>query len=329
VAAAGRGGRRHNGLDAADWRAITDLDPRVSEEALAVLASARIAAYVQPAMDVDPITRSTTLPSRPTDRLYVDRSQVDAARDRLRQWFAPGSPAAPPAEASGPDSDATNVAGSHPGVAGSHPSVAGSHPSFTGSDPSFTTSHPSFTGSDRSFAGVDATFAGIVAGFDRPVDPTAAGWPAAENLPGPAAGSGAPESATGTGALEPAPDDRQPPPPERRPAGLVDARSVTEPSLLDGLDQFGADLPDEPAERFIPPPPPPLPRLSRQTVLGGLAIMAGLVLLLGQPAVLALEPGTAMLLGFAAVLGGAVALILRLRPGTDPEDPPTDDGAQV
>jgi hypothetical protein len=273
VAAAGRRrGRRHNGLDAADWRAIDDLDPRVSEDVLAVLATQRIAAYVQPAMDVDPITRSATVPNRPTDRLYVDRSQVEAARECLRRMFGAGPPG-PPAGSVGPD--------------------------------------------------FDATFAGIVARFDRPVDPTAAGWPSAENLPGPASG---PEPAR----PEPATADREPPEPERRAAGLVDARSVTEPSLLDGLDTFGADLPDQPAERFVPPPPPPLPRLSRQTVLGALAIVAGLVLLLGQPALLALAPGTAMLLGFAAVLGGAVALILRLRPGTDPEeDPPPDDGAQV
>jgi hypothetical protein len=250
-----RRGRRDNGLDAADWRAIEDLDPRVSEEVLDTLGARGIAAYVQPAMDVDPITRSTTVPSRPSDRLYVDRTRVEAARDCVRRLLDKARPA----------------------------------------------------------TDLDALFAGIVADFDRPVDPTVVTWPAMEDAPR---------------DPEPAPE----PTIERdRPARPVDARQVTEPSLLDALDEFGADLPqEESTERFVPPPPPPLPRLSRQTVLGTIAIVAGLLLLLGYPDVLPLDRSTTMLLGFAIVLAGAVALIMRLRPGDDPEeDIPPDDGAQV
>jgi hypothetical protein len=250
AAAERRRGRRDNGLDAVDWRAIDDLDPRVSEDVLAALGARGIAAYVQPTMDIDPITRSATVPSRPTDRLYVDRQRVEAARACLRQLL-----------------DAPT----------------------------------------RATRDLDAAFAGIVADFDRPTDEPA-GWPAVENV-------------TST-TVEPVPEPA-------RPAGPLDARSVTEPSLLDALDSFGADLPDEPAERFVPPPPPPLPRLSRQTVLGTLAIVAGLALLLGQPDVLSLDRSTTIVLGFATVLGGTVALILRLRPGTDPDDSYPDDGARV
>lgn len=268
-AAERRRGRRDNGLDAADWRAIEDLDPRVSEEVLDTLGARGIAAYVQPAMDVDPITRSTTVPSRPSDRLYVDRQQVAAARECVRQLLDRDSP---------------------------------------------TTD-------------LDAMFASIVADFDRPVDTTAAAsWPAMEDSPR---------------DPEPAPE------PEReRPARPVDARHLTEPTLLDALDEFGAHLPDagsgdaapggaadlahESTERFVPPPPPPLPRLSRQTVLGTVAIIAGLLMILGQPDVLPMDRSTTMLLGFAVVLAGAVALIMRLRPGTDPEEEThPDDGAQV
>lgn len=272
AAAERRRGRRDNGLDAADWRAVEDLDPRVSEEVLDLLGARGIAAYVQPAMDIDPITRSTTVPSRPSDRLYVDRQHLQAARDCLRELL----------------------------------------------------DRPR-----RATTDLDATFAGIVADFDRPVDPTVASWPSAENAPAPVdptaswPGPADPPGRSPAPAIEPEP---------AAPAGPVDARDLTEPSLLDGLDSFGAHLPDpdELPEKFVPPPPPPLPRLSRQAVLGALAIVVGLVLLLGQPDVLSLDRSATMLLGFAAILGGAVALILRLRPGTDPEEePPPDDGAQV
>lgn len=317
MAAAGRRrGRRNNGLDATDWRAVADLDPRVSEDVLALLAARGVAAYVQPAMDVDPVTRSARVPDRPTDRLYVDRKQAEAAREALRRLLGSGpgpdtGPAAPVPPA-GPEPAAGTTAPTR-GDPPEPPRAAGAGP-VSGPD-------------------VDATFAGIVAGFDRQVDPTAASWPAAENLPGHPAGTGSgpatedlPGHPAGTGS-GPAGAAAEPP---RRWAGPVDGRWLTESSLLDGLDAFGAGLPDvEPPERFVPPPPPPLPRLSRQSVLGALAVVAGLVLLLGG-ADLPLDRTTTLLLGFATILGGAVALILRLRPGTDPEeDTRPDDGAQV
>lgn len=252
-----RRGRRDNGLDATDWTAIDDLDPRVGEYLLEVLGARGIAAYLQPSMDVNPITRQTIVPSRPTDRLFVDRRQAEAARGFVRQILAEVE-------------------------------------------------------RDRQ---LEAAFAGIVAGFDRP-DPETRPWPAVEDLDPDAE----PRDA------EPARPAAEPLP---APAGPVDARHVTEPSLLEALDTFGADLPDEPQERFVPPPPPPLPRLSAQAVLGVLAIVAGLVVLL-RPDLLPLGRSGGMLLGFGAILAGATALILRLRPGTDPDDlTPPDDGAQV
>jgi hypothetical protein len=245
-----RRGRRDNGIDAADFAAVGDLDPRLAEHLLDLLGARGIAAYLQPSMDVNPITRSSTVPARPTDRLYADRAHLGTARDLLR----------------------------------------------------------------RLVAEEDATFEGIVAGFDRPVDPTTAPWPAAENLAGALPG----------GAADGVPD----PPPDPAPRPL-DARQVTEPSLLDALDTFGADLPDPPEERFVPPPPPPLPRLSRQTVLGALALLVGLMLVLA-PGLGPFGRGDSIMVGFAAMLGGAVALILRLRPGTGPEeDQHPDDGARV
>src|SRR5258705_46094 len=72
----GRRGRRDNGLIAAAYAAAGDVDPRVGEHLLDVLGLRGIAAYLQPAADLHPVTRTTTLPTRPTDRLYVDRAHL-------------------------------------------------------------------------------------------------------------------------------------------------------------------------------------------------------------------------------------------------------------
>src|SRR5512139_3274877 len=78
-----RHGRRDNGLQAAEYAAVGDVDPRVGEHLLDVLAIDGIAAYLRPSTDLHPVTRSTILPSRPTDRLYVDTAHVATARDYL------------------------------------------------------------------------------------------------------------------------------------------------------------------------------------------------------------------------------------------------------
>jgi len=74
------GGRRDNGLPSAEWAALVDLDPRLSEALLESLAAEGVAAYVEPASDIDGYTRATTLPKRPLDRLWVDPARADLAR---------------------------------------------------------------------------------------------------------------------------------------------------------------------------------------------------------------------------------------------------------
>jgi hypothetical protein len=87
-----RRGRRDNGLDAAEYAVAGDVDPRVGEHLLDVLAAGGIAAYLQPSTDLNPVTRTTTVPSRPTDRLYVDRGHLATARDYLTQLSGEGPP---------------------------------------------------------------------------------------------------------------------------------------------------------------------------------------------------------------------------------------------
>jgi len=73
-------GRRDNGLDAALWSPLRDVDPRVGEHLLDVLWAAGIAAYLEPSSDVAPYTRNVYLPSPPADRLFVDRARRTEAR---------------------------------------------------------------------------------------------------------------------------------------------------------------------------------------------------------------------------------------------------------
>ncbi|HEX5541484.1 MAG TPA: DUF308 domain-containing protein [Micromonospora sp.] len=272
-----RRGRRDNGLDAAEYAVAGDVDPRVGEHLLDVLAVAGIAAYLQPSADLNPITRTTTVPARPTDRLYVDRAHLAAARDFMARL---ADEAAPERVAAG----------------------------------------DSAPGADRD---LDSAWAAIVAGFhSAPVGGTPP-WPAAEDL----------GDSSGSGSAAPArPSDEAGPPPRRLPfaadiSGISVGRRTDEPSLLDGLDTFGADLPDDPEEGYTPPPPPPLPRISKYAVAAVLAIVAGFALFL-FPTLLPIDRGMAILVGFAGIIGGFVTLILRMRPG-DEDDYDPDDGAVV
>jgi uncharacterized membrane protein HdeD (DUF308 family) len=87
--------------------------------------------------------------------------------------------------------------------------------------------------------------------------------------------------------------------------------------------------PDEDDEGYVPPPPPPLPRVSWVTVLAVLAVVGGFVVFF-NPDLLPLSTSVSMVLGFAGILTGFVALIWRLRSGYDDDDDwDPDDGAVV
>ena len=249
-----RHGRRDNGLVAAEYAAAGDVDPRVGEHLLDVLALDGIAAYLRPTTDLHPVTRTTSLPDRPTDRLYVDREHLATARAYLARLAA----------------------------------------------------------DDRHGAGepdVDGAWAEIVAGYDAEVAEPERTWPAVEDV------SGGEEPPRATKGLS-------------RASRPIELATDNEPSLLDGLDTFGADLPDEDEEGYTPPNPPPVPRPTFPTVLGIIGIIGGLVVFL-QPEVLPIGADAALVLGFLAILGGFVTLVWRLRPGGDDDDIDPDDGARV
>lgn len=151
---------------------------------------------------------------------------------------------------------------------------------------------------------IDAEFARIVAGFDA-----APSWPGEQE-----------ERERPSGPIWPASG-----PVLNRPAHSGPA--PTDPSLLDALDSFGAHLPDDAPDKFVPPPPPPLPRIPAVAIVAVLAIIAGFVLFM-QRDLLPLSGPVSMVLGLACVFGGATALIMRLRPGGEDDQPP-GDGAVV
>jgi len=88
-----RRGRRDNGLGADRYVPLLDVDPRIGEHLLDVLRLAGVPAYLEPSMDVEPYTRATSIPSPPTDRLWVDRERRETARDIITAETAnpPGS----------------------------------------------------------------------------------------------------------------------------------------------------------------------------------------------------------------------------------------------
>ena len=268
-----RRGRRDNGLVAQEYAVVGDVDPRVGEHLLDVLAAGGIAAYLQPATDLHPVTRTTTLPARPTDRLYADRQHLDTARDYLAQLTA-----VPEQHAAAADSDRSAAA----------PVPEGKVVRSTDEE----------------------TFASIVAGYHLTVDPTTAPWPAAEDIDTPSSGVADMDT-------EPAPRSSL----RRAPD------TIGQDSLLDGLDTFGAELPDDSEEGYTPPPPPPLPRVSVAALLALGSLAFGLLLLF-WPSMLPLGEQQTLFLAFAAILAGFVTLILRLRPGDEEDDDP-DNGARV
>jgi hypothetical protein len=282
-----RHGRRDNGLVAAEYAAAGDVDPRVGEHLLKVLALEGIAAYLRPSSDLNPVTRSAILPKRPTDRLYVDRAHVAAARDLVARAARDEREAEAGAGDATPGSDV--AVPKEPAVRESGTPAAQRQPEPTSDE-------------------VDRAFAEIIAGFGEP--PTSA------------------SKRDGAGPEETAADEGPGPGPYRLRRLPRYQPPAEEPSLLDGLDTFGADLPDETAESFVPPAAPPVPRPSPRTVLAVAGVVGGLAVFLKPDLLSFLDDGLAMFLGFTAIVTGFGTLVWRLRPGDEESDDP-DDGARV
>jgi hypothetical protein len=330
-------GRRDNGLDARDFVPLLDVDPRVGEHLLDVLGLAGIAAYLQPSADLNPIIRSTTLPSRPTDRLWVDRRFAGEARSMLASIDLDdiADPARdltdPPARPRADSASSTGSAARNPAAMADSSATAGPG-GADDLDPRRDRDPHADRDLDRDLdpeldrdldddldltsdldddLDVEAAWEQIVASFDAPVTTPVPSWPAAEDTDDDTdvdSGRGGPSVDVPTNGF------RAFGPPTPGPRDSV----LAEPD-----DELAN--PDD--EGYTPPPPPPFPRPSSHAVVGVLAAVVGFVLFF-RPSVLGIDQSATMVLGVLGVLGGAAMLVYRLRDGLTTDDDP-DDGAVV
>jgi hypothetical protein len=291
-----------------------------------VLASAGVPAYLEPSADVEPYTRALSLPSPPTDRLWVDRDQRRQARIIVDAETPLGPRPLPPSRDDEPShglADAEEERAWQAIIAGfDAPAV----------DPRRSADQPDLGDGGR-----------LPSRDHRPGDPLPAdgadwfGDPPPPR-PGPerddlivdpwsdvetgrrgrrwTRGGSADADALPSGKdLDKAADSRA-----RHEAEA--AREDAEDLWIDGPPTL--DSSDE--EHFEPPPPPPFPRPSRNTVLAILLVLIG-VLLMAVPQVIGMDDRAGLTLGVLAVLSGGVLLVMRLREARDEDGP--DDGAVV
>ena len=288
-------GRRDNGLGSAEWGALVDVDPRLSEALLDSLAAEGVPAYVEPALGIDTVSRATTHPSRPLDRLWVDPARADLARGvvagEVADLTALLAEEEPGATAHGlvhpvPRSAAIRVL--------APPVLPGrSAPVPPAVDPPLPARPDD-----------DEVFRQIVAGFGTTSSDPVSRWPVAEDL-------------------DPRPPRRTLPPgpvtPHRRRHD-----EVTDAALPGWLEPDA--LPDE--GHYVPPPPPPVPRLRLRTVASVALMVLGLMLIF-VPGLLRLSDTSGVLvLGMACATGGAALLVHGMR-DAPPTDRGPDDGAVV
>lgn len=325
----GPAGRRANGLAAAQFGALIDLDPRLSETLLDRLRSAGVAAYVEPAGNAQPLTQSVVLPSRPLDRLWVDPDRADVARmvvaAEVQDLTALLAEQDPGATAHGlvqavPRHAANRVLS--PPELPDPPQPPG--PPDTPPAPAGLAVSPDAVATPG-IPDPDELFRQIVAGFEQgpaaPVSP----WPVSEDLETDESQSISPERSRRADQRKSGTDS-----PGRRLRRRTDPPLKGDEALPDWLEPAALDRDDVDLDggRFTPPPPPALPRIKARTAVAAFAVLLGLILAFA-PSLLR-QAGTfeVMLLGIALMTGGAYGLVTAVR-DAPPDDRGSDDGAVV
>ncbi len=350
-------GRRGNGLPAAEWGALVDLDPRLSEALLSSLAAEGVAAFVEPAAGVDTVSRAASLPKRPLDRLWVDPARAEQARVVVTAEVADLSALLAEDE---PGATAHGLVRPVPRTAATRvlaPPQLPDPPRRDGALP--TSGAPAELPLDD-----DEIFRQIIAGFSTEVAPQVPPWPVAEDLPGaararPTPQPGAPPYRRRTDPPRPdeGPGGTAPPgspaprvqPRDAPPPGVQSPRTQGPGTARPGFRSPGAQTPDgrggaqtsnrPPSNRppseglpgwveperieddghFVPPPPPAVPRVRARTVGAVVMLVLGLVLLFAPDLIGQVADTGILLLGIVLTAGGAGLLVWWVRdaPGND------------
>jgi hypothetical protein len=309
-------GRRDNGLHSADWGALVDLDPRLSEALLSSLASADVPAFVEPAGGLNAYTRAAQLPDRPLHRLWVDPSKADTARTvvakEVEDLSALLAEREPGATAHGfvqavPRSAAARVLRppqlpDPPGRTADVPSAA-DRPASDG--PAEDPAAPAAPADDT-----DAVWRQIVADFGKDAEGPVPPWPVSEDVE-PRRPRLRPSRAERSG------DE----PPRRR-------RTDPKPEPVEPLPGWVEPEAVEDDGHYVPPPPPPVPRLAPRKLAAALALLAGLLLMIDPGLLLQPETTGWRTFGVLLTVGGAAALVWLMR-DTPPGGRGSDDGAVV
>lgn len=311
-----RRGRRDNGLDAVAFVPLVDVDPRVGEHLLDVLGSAGVPAYLEPSVDVEPYTRALSLPSPPTDRLYVDRDQRREAREIVEAETPHGTRPRPQSRDDEPSHGLTDAEEEKAWQA----IVA----SFDAPPPA-----PQVERRDhyRPAAREEGPAAAGPAGEGDVLEGGSRTYRDRDDLVSdPWSDPDTPRRRRSRGG----PADTDPLPTGKDLDRAAEARAKHEADEADAADDLWVEGPptvgDATDEHFEPPPPPPYPRPSRHAVFATLLLALG-ILFLATPRWLGLDDRSGMTLGVVSILAGGVLLVLRLR-DTRGDDGP-DDGAIV
>ncbi len=287
-------GRRDNGLPSAEWGALVDIDPRLSEALLDSLAAEGVPAYVEPAQDVDSYTRASTLPQRPLDRLWVSPSRADLARGVVSSEVADLTALLSEVEPGATAHDLVRPVPRTAAVRVLQPPVLPGRPAPpAAASPDLPPRAGDATPSD------DDLFQQIVAGFSLSVDEPVARWPVAEDVP----------------------DTRATPPAEatrRRSDRTADEEALPSWVEPDALEDEG---------HFQPPPAPKVPRPRLRTAFAVGVLLFGLALTFAPFQIGFDDSPLWLMLGMLLTGGGGALLVASMRDARGDDGP--EDGAVV
>ena len=348
---------RGNGLSAATYAALADVESQLADVLLELFRDEGIAAYAEPAGTRPASDLTMPRVAGAMDRLFVDSGERGRAQGVLEARL-PGLQQAF-------DGGAERVETGHgdAGPAGSAPTAGTGERASVEPGPHDPGDHPVHGGATSAPTPQeleDAAWRAIVAGWaDTAVDPVPR-WPAADGPQGPAtpegrAGSDGRDGSRGTGA-DPGVDpggrtrrtgrhrDERPDGHRAAPGDPGRSSGAGDTPRRHPRGRWGREVPggptgrrrgDPPAapggadeERYVPPPPPPLPRADAVTVAAWAGLLGGPALVIVMTLAGLGVARSVAVLALVAFVGGFVTLVARMQ-DRPPTDSGPDDGAVV